>query len=111
VLTSLPCATQQSDIDRAQWQIKLNFERFSDPEMPVSRTPMWTLLLKLRENIQESPAQSLEIQGNMPTAPTMISQNLATMAFTGGLMSESDLYSLDSESYMYEDQFMQDLPW
>ncbi|KAH6665041.1 hypothetical protein B0J14DRAFT_241526 [Halenospora varia] len=75
VLTSLPRATQQSDIDRAQWQINVNFQRFSDPKMPVSGTPMWKLLVQLRENIQGSPAQSLESQGNITVASTQPPQN------------------------------------
>jgi hypothetical protein len=111
VLTELPRATQQSDIDRAQWQTNLNFQRFSDPSKPVSGTPMWKLLVQLRENMQSSPTTSPQSQGNVIPANSQTVENVSAMAFTGDLMLDSELYTAGTESFLYEDQFMQDLPW
>lgn len=111
VLTELPRATQSSDIDRAQWQINLNFQRFSDPLKPVSGTPMWKLLIQLRENMQESPAQSPLSRSGVAPASSQSLQTATTMAFTTDLMLGSELYPAGTESFLYEDQFMQDLPW
>lgn len=111
MLTWLPHATQQSDIDRAQWQIDLNFQRFSGPEIPVSGTPMWKLLVHLRDTIQGASSQSLDMQGNTILGSNQPLQSVTAMAFAGDLMLESDLYPIGTESFIYEDQFMQDLPW
>jgi hypothetical protein len=111
VLTELPRATQSSDIDRAQWQINLNFQRFSDPLKPVSGTPMWKLLIQLRENMQQSPAQSpLSYRGVEPASSQPL-QTATTMAFNTDLMLGSELYPAGTETSLYEDQFMLDLPW
>jgi hypothetical protein len=111
LLTELPRAIQQSDIDRAQWQINLNFQRFSDPSKPLSNSPMWKLLVQLRENIQESPTQSPQSQGNVIPASSQTVESVSAMPFTGDLMLDSELYPVGTESFLYEDQFMQDLPW
>ncbi|PMD55438.1 uncharacterized protein K444DRAFT_88562 [Hyaloscypha bicolor E] len=111
VLTELPRATQSSDIDRAQWQINLNFQRFSDPLKPVSGTPMWKLLIQLRENMPESPAQSpLSYRGVEPASSQLL-QTATAMAFNTDLMLGSELYPAGTETSLYEDQFMLDLPW
>ncbi|KAN0107928.1 Fungal specific transcription factor domain containing protein [Hyaloscypha variabilis] len=106
VLTQLPHATQQQDIDRANWQININFERFSSHENPLSGTPMWRLLLQLRENMQGVPVNQDSVVPN-------VSQELsvATVPFTPDLVLDSDLYASGNEAFLYEDQFMQDLPW
>lgn len=104
VLTSLPNVSKQSEIDRAQWQINLNFQRFSDPENPISGTPMWKLLVQLKEYIQAPPpSQGDGMPRESPTVPAM--------AFAGDLMLDSQLYPVGAETFLYEDQFMEDLPW
>jgi hypothetical protein len=111
VLTELPRATQSSDIDRAQWQINLNFQRFSDPLKPVSGTPMWKLLIQLRENMQQSPAQSPLSYRGVELASSQPLQTATAMAFNTDLMLGSELYPAGTETSLYEDQFMLDLPW
>jgi hypothetical protein len=111
VLTELPRANQQSDIDRAQWQINLNFQRFSDPSKLVSGTPMWKLLVQLRENMETSQTPSQQNQSSAPLADGKPLEIFATMTFSPGLISDSEFYTAGTEDFLYEDQFMQDLPW
>jgi hypothetical protein len=111
VLTELPQATQQSDIDRAQWQSDLNFQRFSDSSKPVSRTPMWKLLVQLRESMQGSPGSSPPSQGRVISTSNQPLQAASVMHFDADLILTSGLYPSGADSYLYEDQFMQDLPW
>ena len=111
VLTELPRATQPFDVDRAQWQINLNFQRFSDTSNPVSGTPMWKLLVQLRQNIQAQPVQSPLNQSNAEVASSQSLKAVTAMAFAPDLMLDSEFYPTDTESFLYEDQFMQDLPW
>lgn len=114
VLTGLPRATRPSDIDRATRQIDVNFQRFSDPAKPVSGTPMWKLLVQLRQQMQEQPGASPSSQRSLSVA-TRPPQQAAAMAFTDDLMLDFGVSAPGTESMMYEDQFMlqdmQDLPW
>jgi hypothetical protein len=72
---------------------------------------MWKLLVQLRENMEASPSQSPPSQGDMIPASSQPLQNVTDMAFAGDLMLDSELYPAGAESFLYEDQFMQDLPW
>ncbi|KAE9377571.1 hypothetical protein N431DRAFT_398530 [Stipitochalara longipes BDJ] len=107
VVTDLSRATHQSEINRANWQININFERFSSPENPVSGTPMWKLLVQLRENMQGLPVD----QGSTVPTSSQVLGNIAAVPFTPDLMLDSDLYGSGTDAFPYEDQFMQDLPW
>jgi hypothetical protein len=111
VLTQAPHARQPSIIDRAQWQVNLNFQRFSDPSNAVSATPMWKLLVQLREHMQESRTSSPNNQSNTTPGSSHSLQTTAEMNFAGDLMLDSEIYTAGNEAFLYEDQFMQDLPW
>jgi hypothetical protein len=114
VLTELPRAARQSDIDRATRQKDLNFQRFSDPSNPVSSTTMWKLLVQLRQQMQEQPGSSPSSQRSQSVA-TRPPQQAVAMAFTDDLMLDFGVSAAGTEPMMYEDQFMlqdmQDLPW
>jgi hypothetical protein len=49
VLTQLPHARRKPEINRARKQIDIAFERYGDLEMPLSSTPLWQLLVQLRQ--------------------------------------------------------------
>jgi len=61
--------------------------------------------------MQESPAQSPLSRSGVAPASSQSLQTATTMAFTTDLMLGSELYPAGTESFLYEDQFMQDLPW
>jgi hypothetical protein len=53
VLIQLPHARKKPEIDRARKQIDIVFERYGDPEMPLSSTPLWQLLAELRQRCED----------------------------------------------------------
>lgn len=61
--------------------------------------------------MQASPSQSPPSQGDVITASSQPVQSVTAMTFSGDLMLDSGLYPDASEAFLYEDQFMQDLPW
>jgi len=107
VLTELPHASRQADIERGQRLITNNFARYSDPSKPLSKTPMWNLLVQLRQHMQNAPDQTLPIADYSAVGTT-------AMMITDDLMLDfGDQGVLDD--LMYNDQLIlqdgQDLPW
>lgn len=106
--------TRPSDIERATRQVELNFTRFSDPKETVSSTPMWKLLVLLRQQIEASSPQSGVSDHNLNVGQQSL-PNPAGMMFADDLMHDFDVNGLGSGDVGYEDQFMlqdmQDLPW
>lgn len=107
LLTELPRTDRQADVERGQRLIASNFARYSDPSKPVSNTPMWNLLVELREHMQDSPNQT-------PAAVEYSTIGTNRMPLTDDLMLDfGDQQALDA--MIYNDQLIlqdsQDLPW
>jgi hypothetical protein len=49
VLTQLHHSIRATEINRARKQVDIVFRKFGDPESEVSRTPMWQLIVQLKE--------------------------------------------------------------
>ncbi|KAG9229823.1 hypothetical protein BJ875DRAFT_176798 [Amylocarpus encephaloides] len=103
VLAELPHLSAQSDIARAQRQVDDIFAVFSNPDQPVSNTPMWGILLQLRQNMT-TPVQptSAVALGNMDSmATTMFTDDLMLdlgVSMTGSMPGEFDEYMLGNEN-------------
>lgn len=106
--------TQPSDIERANLQIELNFTRFSDPKETISSTPMWKLLVLLRQQIEASSPQPDSSVLNASAGQPALS-NPGEMMFADDLMLDFEVGGLGNGDVGYENQFMlqdmQDLPW
>ena len=118
VLTELPEGTEQSEKDRAQLQIENIFQRFSDPSAPVSSTPMWKLLVQLRQHMQYVPGQhnapvTSVIGSNGPLPASKAGPS--TLEFMDDLMLDFGNSEAGLEGIVYNNQLMfQDakgFPW
>ena len=118
VLTELTEGTEQSEKDRAQLQIENIFQRFSDPSAPVSSTPMWKLLVQLRQHMQDVPGQHnapvTSVIGS--SGPSLASKaGASTLEFMDDLMLDYGNSEAGLEDIVYNNQFMlqdaQEFPW
>jgi hypothetical protein len=106
VLTEMPRASRQFDIDRAQRQIESNFNRFSDPSKPIIGTPMWRLLVHLRHQMQAQSNPSLPSQSNTTIETTQSLQEpeeAAVLAYADDVMPDFE----SEEQFIFQN--MQDL--
>jgi hypothetical protein len=112
VSTEVSKTEEQLVAERAQLQLDSYFQRFS--AAPVSRTPMWRMLVRLREYMQEdvSPVHdSPNSHGILPTS----SVESAAMMFADDLMLDFGSGGLSAADGDWNDQVAmqdaQDFPW
>ncbi|CZR59489.1 uncharacterized protein PAC_09381 [Phialocephala subalpina] len=118
VLTELPKSTQQTDIERAQLQIENYFQRFSDPSAPVSGTAMWKMLVRLRQNMEQSSSPThvavSSVRGSIGPSPDSGAAPSA-LIFTDDLMVDFGNDAMGDGGVWNNDQLvMQDgqgFPW
>jgi len=67
-LSSNP-SLDQGAIDRAQKQLDIVWERFSDPSDPVTTTPMWNLLMGLKHSQTEPSSSVSRVPQYVPRFP------------------------------------------
>lgn len=118
-LTQLPHATRKADIDRARKQIEIAFSRHGDPDKPVSSTPMWQLLLQLRQQAQtqwdqaQTEQSSVSPEAHQIGAINSLPQS-SGLAFTDDLMLDFGI-GIQPDPVMYDDalnmQDLENLPW
>jgi hypothetical protein len=114
VLTELRHASRQADVDRGQRLVDSNFARYSDPSMPVSSTPMWQLLVQLRQHMQDGSSQTPPAVNYSAVHSNYQAENGRNVPFADDLMLDfGNQGGLDA--LMYNDQLIlqdgQDLPW
>jgi hypothetical protein len=126
VLTYLPYASRQADVDRGRKQIEIIFQRYTDPSSTISTCPRWLLLVRLRHQMSQISQWDAtqrptnrrdwnESQGVTPQPNLGVSQGMndPALLFTDDLMldfgtaGQMDTVLLDELGY----QDMQDLPW
>ncbi|EPE31846.1 Zn2/Cys6 DNA-binding protein [Glarea lozoyensis ATCC 20868] len=97
LLTEIPHATRQSDKARAQKQINEVFLTFSNPNLPISKTQMWNILVQLRQNMENPHPE--------PNSNTALVENCTTNT----LFSDDLMLDLDSAAGEYSDFMLQDI--
>jgi len=111
VVPWLPCAIvltyissshslEQGAIDHAQKQLDNVWARFSDPSDPVTTTPMWNLLMGLKQSQTEPSSMSNSVPQYVPRFP-VFAEDL--MDFGQGQAN------VDVNQVMYDEY--QDMPW
>jgi len=111
VLTEIRNSSSQQEIDRAHRQIERIFQRYSST--PVSNTPMWKMLIQLRQHMQNDPAHVHATSGggyqpgNVPAPAAIFADDLMIDFQTGGIEQNPGL--LDDQ--LGDQLIMQDMPW
>jgi hypothetical protein len=124
VLTQLHHSTRAPEISRARKQVDIVFLKFGDPESEVSRTPMWQLIVQLKEYAETrwnegKPTQDipmLSLVGRLgDSEPSLGNSSEANLALTDETMPSFQLLEMqDDPSVFYDSMYMQDienLPW
>lgn len=118
VLTQLSQQTRQTDIDRGQRQIEIVFSRYSDPHNPLITTPMWKLLVQLRQQMQSDWVPPIPLHPTTINLPRLGTQSLqeSSLVFNDDLMLEinqgnqgNQVMSGYDDLFSYQD--MQEVPW
>lgn len=109
-LTHEQQTTRHSDRDRAHRQIENVFERFSHPAL-VASTPMWQLLVRLRQNMQDGSSHGIQV---LPTA-SMPGDQSGMIRFDDDLMLDFGQQTGGSDPLSFDDPLMaqdlQNMPW
>jgi hypothetical protein len=108
VLTEISNSSSQQEIDRAHRQIERIFQQYSST--PVSNTPMWKMLIQLREHMQNDPAHVQATSGggyqpaNLSAPAAMFADDLMLDFQTGGIEQNAVLFDdqLDDQLIMQE---------
>lgn len=120
ILAQLPHATRRHDINRSQKQIDIIFQRYSDTSSAVATSPMWQLLVTLKQHVPAQWDQEPTNQGHfsqssiLPTETNSRPLEMETLMFNDDIMLDFGP-STQLDPFMYNDQLafpeVQDLPW
>lgn len=117
ILTQMTQEIRKADIDRAQRNIDIVFQRYSEPSNPLTTTPMWKLLVQLRQQLQgDWPISSTSNSSLTSLQPGGFESNGASnLAFPDDPMLGFNQAVPSGNQFMFDDslsyQDLQDLPW
>ena len=108
LLTYDQSTTPHTDIVRSRHLLQLNFDRFSAD--PVATTPMWNLLVRLREraHLQWNQAGASET----PTISASLENQVDSLLYDDQwMLDQQNLYDLIPNDEQMTQEDVQDMPW
>lgn len=115
ILAKASFAPRTEDTKRAHKQIDIVFNRYSDPSAPLSSTPMWQLLVQLRQRFQPQYGQEKDItEAKVSVDTTRQPMESSEMIYADDLMLDFGL-APQQDTNLYDDELIfqevQDFPW
>lgn len=108
LLTYNTIGIREIDTHRAERLLQINFERYSND--PVSATPMWHLMTKLRDRAHLRCGPN---KNGVPTKGLELSMNQSNQAMSGDewMLDQPDLNDFMSYNDLLVERNLQDMAW